>query len=192
MITLERRMTADERHILRDVDQTAVGRKIFDATGRPPIAQMQQAQRFVAETLGRDPTYFASLARNMHNNSPMPDWHEPAGENQSSAYFTYNPDLRRVYVEWGLVKDNNAKLHDYLNQVLSPELRAVAGCVVRSGHYATTRTSKEYPTSFSVAMLDSLRDPVIKPNQSEFPLVRAMSRIPFIILTTDGQVCKLG
>jgi len=181
-------MTSDERHILVDIDQTAVGRKIYDATGRPPIAQMQQAQRFVEETLDRDPSYFESLARNMHSNSRLPDWHQPQVERPASAYFTYNPELRRLYLEWGLVQGNEAKLHTYLNQVLSPTLRSDAGCIVRSGHYTTIRS--EIP--FSVALIDSLRDPIVQQSQPEFPLVRTMSRVPFIVLTTDGKVCTVG
>lgn len=186
-------MTLDERHILTDIDQTLVGRKIYDANGRPPIAHMQRTQRFVAATLERDPAYFESLARNMHSNTSVPEWRQPQVERPASAYFTYNPELKRLYIEWGLVQGTDAKLHSYLNQVLSPHLRTEAGCIVRSGHYTTTREDpKGGGDSFSVAVLDSLRDPIVNPTQPEYPLVKAMSRVPFIVLTTNGKVCSLN
>lgn len=108
-------------------------------------------------------------------------------ERPASAYFTYNPSNQVVLIEWGLVdpKNNEAKLHNYLNRSLNMSERAALGMKISSGHLARLTGTNQY-----VALIDNLshempREKITLPMKQTINTLHNNSIIP---ITSEGFV----
>lgn len=112
-----------------------------------------------------------------------------AHERPVSAYFTHDPQEKRVIVEWGAIdpKKGEAKLHTYLNQVIDYATRVKQGMKLSSGHIARISATEE---EIYLALLDNL-----PPNDAQIPrdapmgkLVNTLHFSGFIPIAADGSV----
>lgn len=128
-------------------DGKHVGRVVVsrDSFGRRPAIDTK-----FAASLDSDERLRSTLAFCMNHNSPSFTKRPYEIERGASAYYTWNPLDRTVVVEWGEIDGEEAKLHNYLNQVLDPSARHANGMTVRSGHLTTVRQE-----GLVVCMLDS-------------------------------------
>ncbi len=130
------------------------------------------------------------LSYRLHNNSVVAGQNVFGDEAPHSAYFTLLPDGRLV-VEWGKEKDEEVKLHGFLNKVIDYEGRTDAGAVLRSGHLAEILipgTGKKG----GVALLDCLfsKSTILK-GSFEFLISVSLLNAGIIPLTTDGFPVRL-
>lgn len=128
-----------------------------------------------------------SLSFSLNNNTPNSQ--EPIKhERGASAYFTYDPDQRKVIIEWGMINplDGEAKLHKYLNQVTDYPERIRQGMKLTSGHIARISGDEE----IYLAFLDNLitNDRTLTNKEPRGKLVNALYSANFIPLTSEAFV----
>ncbi len=101
------------RSIQDEVDGVQVGQIILYPR-RAPNSERIEARSMLLELCKSDSRFSGSL----HNNTPVDDFYPYPTERPASAYYTYDPQLNLVILEWGLIQDDTAKLHTYLNRVI--------------------------------------------------------------------------
>ena len=126
-----------------------------------------------------------ALSFRLHHNSQFASPHLFGDQRPASAYFTILDDT--MIIEWGEIDTNgSAKLHDYLNRAVDYKQRVAKGGTVRSGHIAQI-TSPTTGEKIRVALIDSLRETVITPDQPEYQMVTTMMHTGIVPLTADGR-----
>lgn len=110
-------------------------------------------------------------------------------ERPVSAYFTYNPYVEEVIIEWGTVDPRRgvAKLHTYLNQVIDYATRVKQGMKLSSGHIARVSTPQE---EIYLALLDNLAsDKISVPRTDPMgKLINTLHLSGFIPIAANGSV----
>lgn len=170
-----------ELDLFYKVQGVDIGRTIiFDDKETNPNSPSNFMQNY------KNPDFPNRLQFAMHNNSPQK--YLPV-ENIASAYFTYNPKVEAVIIEWGKIDPNgNLKLHTYLNQVIDSIKRYKVGLTIRSGHIAKIKGQ-----ATQLALLDSLIGdenysiPKISP---EHQIVKILSEHNFVVITSNGYLCN--
>ncbi len=164
----------DYQSLIETVDGQLVGRVILDVQGGS-VGKTPQAQAIEARLTG-DSYFQRSIANKLNNNSSSLRGETTGVERGASAYFTWNPENRTVIVEWGEIgPKNEAKLHDYLNNMIDYHDRHKKGMVVKSGHLS------RFPSCGTVICL-------LDTTYEAKPIIDTLNAHGFVVIDSVGGV----
>lgn len=171
-----------------EAENPLIGRGVYYATRE--IKPENKLLMDLAQNSIKNPGVADSLSFRLHNNSAVAGQSVFGDEAPHSAYYTLFPDGRFV-VEWGKEKDEEIKLHHYLNNNIDYEARTDAGAILRSGHLAEIFIPGT-GIKGRVALLDCLFSKcTVSPASPEFLISTSLLNAGIIPLTTDGLPVRL-